>query len=299
LCLDVKVVASETSIPFISDADEFAETVFIDSAHAAVKYLLGHDHINLDHLLPLLNRLAVAYFIHIESNARMSAGKYDYRWQDLPELARRLSESSLYAFHYLKKWQRRAQRDSIPAQKAQLYMQYYQILASTNPSREGEDGMSHAQTLTQLYRRFYRARSRSSNSILRPISVAAHAVLLADRRIYVDAEGLAEIVRGELHGFVDRVASRRADGYVPRIEVDGKKVIDEPAIAQFADYFVKVLFFGALRGDASALRGRQLNLLKNACEVIYRDLDAQYWADQGKEEESALESLEPATESEP
>jgi CRISPR-associated protein Csc3 len=110
-------------------------------------------------------------------------------------------------------------------------------------------------------------------------------VLTADRRIYVDANGLVEIVRGELSGFVDRVASQRADGYAPRIEVDGKRVIDEDAIRQFASYFVDDLFYGALRGDVSALRGRQLNLLKNACEVIYRDLDAQYWAERNEAEE--------------
>lgn len=157
--------------------------------------------------------------------------------------------------------------------------------------------MSHARTLTETYRRFYRAKGRaSSNSILRPITVAAHAILSADRRIYVDADGLAEIVRGEVAGFVDRVANRRADGYVPRIEIDGRKVIDADAIKQFADFFVKVLFFDALRGDVSALRGRQLNLLKNACEVIYRDLDAQYWAERGKDLETDQEDDEPIPE---
>lgn len=145
--------------------------------------------------------------------------------------------------------------------------------------------MSHARTLTELYRRFYKARGRaSSNAILRPISVASRAILTADQRIYVDAEGLVEIVRGELFGFVERVASKRADGYVPRIEIDGKRVIDEEAIKQFAIYFVNDLFYGALRGDVSALRGRQLNLLKNACEVIYRDLDRQYWAGRNEAE---------------
>ncbi len=42
----------------------------------------------------------------------------------------------------------------------------------------------------------------------------------------------------------------------------------------FADYMVNQVFFRALRGDRSALRGRQLNLLKSACEVIYRDESA-------------------------
>ena len=44
------------------------------------------------------------------------------------------------------------------------------------------------------------------------------------------------------------------------------------------------LFYGALRGDVSALRGRQINLLKNACEVIYRDMNAQYWAERQEAE---------------
>ena len=84
-----------------------------------------------------------------------------------------------------------------------------------------------------------------------------------------------EVVYGEIAGFVDRVASRRADGYVPRIERDGKKLVDTEAIREFASYFVNTIFFDTLRGDISALRGKQLNLLKNACEVLYRDLDGQ------------------------
>ncbi|MBK8048910.1 MAG: hypothetical protein IPK16_18375 [Anaerolineales bacterium] len=99
--------------------------------------------------------------------------------------------------------------------------------------------------------------------------------MTTDRRIYGDQEGLVEIVQGEVTGLVERVASHRADGYVPRIEVDGKKQIDRAAIREFSDYFVNNLFFDSLRGDVSALRGRQINLLKNACEVIYRDLAAQ------------------------
>jgi CRISPR-associated protein Csc3 len=117
-------------------------------------------------------------------------------------------------------------------------------------------------------------------------------VLAADRRLYGDAEGLVEIVHGELAGFVDRVASRRAEGYVPRVEIDGQKRIDQAAVRQFAAYFVNDLFYTALRGDVSALRGRQLNLLKNACEVLYRDLQQQDWAERTAAEEEASMELE-------
>ena len=270
LCVDVKVIASESTMPLINEANELAETVFLDGAHAAIGYIIGQERINLDHVLEKLNRLAVSYLIHMDGNSSTGAGGYDYRWQDLPALARHLSESPLYAFYYLKKWQRRSKMEAIPAAKASLYLQYEQLI------EKGKDhDMSHARTLTQLYRRFYRSSyPLNSNGILRPITVVAKVLMSADRRLF-DRDGLVEVVYGEIAGFVDRVASRRADGYVPRIERDGKKLVDTEAIREFASYFVNTIFFDTLRGDISALRGKQLNLLKNACEVLYRDLDGQ------------------------
>mgnify|MGYP001340731736 CR=1 FL=1 len=282
LCIDVKVVASESSMPLLNEANELPETIFLDGAHAAIGYLARTERINLDHVLPTLNRLAVSYLIHMDGNSSAGSSGYDYRWQDLPALARHLAESPLYAFHYLKQWQRNARLDSLPPAKVRLYLTYYQHIA-----QEGGDNMNHARALTELFWKFYRARRKqgrlNSNSILRPLSVAATALLSADRRIFNDPESLTTLVRGELSGFLDRVDSRRADGYIPKIEVDGRKVIDEQAVSEFANYWVNTLYFGALRGDLSALRGKQLNLLKNACEVIYRDLDTQYWAEQGKQ----------------
>lgn len=141
--------------------------------------------------------------------------------------------------------------------------------------------MSQARTLTELYMRFYRAKRYNSNSILRPVSIAARAILAADPRLF-DREGLVEVVRGELCVFMDRVGSGRADGrYAPGSDRDSR----EAAMRQFAEYFVGDIFCGTLRTDKSALRGKQLNLLKNACEVIYRDAVAKEWqARQGGEE---------------
>lgn len=270
LCLDVKVIASESTMPLINEANELPETVFLDGAHAAIGYITGQERINLDHVLEKLNRLATTYLIHMDGNSSTGGSGYDYRWQDLPALARHLSESPLYAFYYLKKWQRRSKMEAIPAAKASLYLQYEQLI-----EKRKDPDMSHAQTLTQLYRRFYRSSyPLNSNGILRPITVVAKALMSADRRLF-DRDGLVEVVYGEIAGFIDRVASRRADGYVPRIERDGKKLIDTDAIREFAGYFVNTIFFDTLRGDISALRGKQLNLFKNACEVIYRDLDGQ------------------------
>ncbi|MBX3054211.1 MAG: type I-D CRISPR-associated protein Cas10d/Csc3 [Caldilineaceae bacterium] len=284
LCVDVKVVASESQMPVLAEADELAETVFLDGAHAAIGYIVGRERINLDRVLPALQRLTTSYLIHMDGNSE-PGGKDFYRWQQFPALARHLSESPLYAFWYLKKWQRKAKADAIPAEKASQYLRYIHFLAEG-----GNLTMTHASTLTELYRQFYRAKPRpNSNSILRPVTIAAKTLMEADRRLFSDVDSLIQLVTGELDRFILRVSENKADGRLP-------KGIDKPtrdqAIRSFADYFVRDLFFDILRSDISALRGKQLNLLKSACEVVYRDLDAQYWVERG----AADEAIEPESE---
>ena len=267
LCLDVKVVASESSLPIILEADEISEMVFLDGPHAAIGYLVGEQmRVNVDQVLPTLQRLIVGYLIHVDANSRMSSSGYDYRWQDLPALARALDQSPLYAFHYLKKWQRQRSLDAIPPAKARQYLMYTAFL-------KGENGMSHARELTTLYRQFYRARRSNSNSILRPISLAARTVLDADLRLF-GQEGLVEAVYGELHSYIER-AGREGLAYFPK---GSDRQSRERAMRDFAAYFVDQVFYQVFRADKSALRGRQLNLLKSACEVIYRDDAARDWA---------------------
>jgi len=267
LCLDVKVVASEASLPLMLEADEIAETVFLDSAHSAIGYLTGGQaRINVDCLLPVLQRLTTAYLIHVDANSRMGSGGFDYSWQNLPALARDLSSSPLYAFHYLKVWQRRQNMDMLPPPKARLYLAYLDYLDRSKGGKE----MSHAKELTNLYRRFYRARRNNSNSILRPVSIAARAVLEADPRLF-DAEGLVEAVYGELRSFSERARI----GNLAYYPTGSTRESREEAMRAFAAYFVQEIFFRVFRGDKSALRGKQLNLLKNACEVIYVDAAAQ------------------------
>ena len=101
--------------------------------------------------------------------------------------------------------------------------------------------------------------------------------MTADRRFFPDREAMVELIQAQLNAFIDRVDTRRADGYIPKLELieNGKvrRVVDDAAVKEFADYWVNNLFFDTLRADLSALRGKQLNLLKNTCEVIYRDTD--------------------------
>lgn len=268
LCLDIKVVASEASVPILLEADEIAETVFLDGPHAAINYLTGgQTRVNVDQILPTLQRLAVSYLIHVDANSGMGRGGFDYRWQDLPTLARSLDSSALYAFHYLKKWQRQQKLDTLPAFKVRQYLTYVENYL------DGGKEMSHARELTTLYRQFYRANrnSLSAHNVLRPISLAARVVLEADPRLFEEREALVEAVYGELHRRLEGASERRLFYYPKGSKAAGR----EQAMHAFAEYFIGEVFEGALRGDKSALRGKQLNLLKNACEVVYHDLEAQ------------------------
>jgi CRISPR-associated protein Csc3 len=151
VCLDVKVVASSSPLPLFREADEFPETVFLDGAHSFVQSLVGRERTNIDQILPSLQRLIVGYLIHLDAHSRQSRGRWDYRWSDIPPLARGLAADAAYACYYLKKWQKNVGRDTMPFGKAQQYMSYLPYLAG------GEHSMSHARTFVDLYRRFYRS----------------------------------------------------------------------------------------------------------------------------------------------
>lgn len=126
--------------------------------------------------------------------------------------------------------------------------------------------MTHAQELTRLYRQFYRVSSFRPNAILRPLTVAAKAILDADPLAYAEPQALIELVHGELHKMLQRIENNQIDGYFPKGSTRESR---DEAIAAFSTYLVHDVYVHAYGEDRSAFRGRQINLLKNACEVIY------------------------------
>lgn len=263
LLVDVKVVASESMLPLLNEANELRETVSLDVPHAFVSYLTQQQRLNLDEVGRALQRLSAAYLIHLDGNAKSGAGGYDYRWHTLPALARDLATSPLYAFYYLKKWQRREGLDSYSERKAALYLDLVTYLAP-----KGDPNMTHARRMTELYRQFYRAEKLNSNAILRPISVAASVILDADLRLFDTDDALAEAVYGKLRSFMENVEKNRADGRLPKGSDHDSR---EAALRAFSSYIVHEIYRKTFGGDRAAFRGTQLNLLKNACEAIYLD----------------------------
>ncbi len=266
LVLDVKVVATESPLPILHEADDLDETIFFDAPHDYLSTLIGRERINLDQLLPRLQALTVTYMIHMDGNANFSQGKYN--WHRLPPLVRNLTDNSLWAAAYLKKWQRKQELDTIPRDRAQLYLQYIQVLDALHAPKGGVN-MTHAQELTRLYRQFYRHSKqgkRNSNKILRPIMEASKAILDADPRLFPDRESVIEVVHAKIRSFIQRVDRDSAYGRIPKwIDIGNR----EAAMEGFAEYFAGKIFWDIMDHDPAALRGKQLNLLKNACELVY------------------------------
>lgn len=293
MILDVKTVVSESPIPPFTDGAEFEESVFLDSAPHAFRTLVGQDRFRLDFILDgwtdasgikrpaPLNALTAAYAIHMDVNAKQGKGGYDANWGRFTELAKDIETSPLYVFSYLAKWSRGQKIDAPSPQKIRLYAHYfypcfdpYATYCFQSQSQEEEwileleSPLNHPKKLTELYREFYRANKRynpKSNAVLKPIDIAADTILKAETSMFHD-DALVTVVAAEVFKLMDRVHASTAEGRW--IISDREK--ERQAVLNFARYFVIDVFEKAFAGDRARLAGRQLNLIRDTCEFLYR-----------------------------
>lgn len=278
LILDVKAVASESPVPPFISGDDFEKTALLDGEHQAIRSLIKKDEYRLDSILPRpsippkfspLNALSAAYCIHLEVN-RKKDGNPD--WGKLAALARDLETDPLYVFHYLNKWLRKQERDSVPIAKIRLYLKLYHYFDPKG------DAVNQLRELTKLYRRFYRAKSQyaKANAVLKPIDEAADVILKIDKALANDAESLTDVVAARLSKLMNNVRRRAAEGKPTLVLVDGKwkpalnSEEERQAIYDFAEYFVKEIFEKTFRSDRARLAGTQLHLIRDTCEYLYR-----------------------------
>lgn len=278
LVADVKVVVSESPVPpFLSGAD-FEETVLLDGTHQAIKSLVKCDRYRLDLILPRnqqkfspLNALTCAYAIHLEVNRKKDGNP---NWGKLSDLARDLETNPLYVFHYLSKWLRKQNKfDVVPTNKIKLYQKFYYCFDNRGQI------MTKLEKLTNLYRKFYRSKKRyaKANAILKPIDNIAETILKADKSW--STEELLNITTGNLASFMNNVRRRTAEGKPTLVKVDGKwkpaltQEEERQAVKDFATFFVEEIFIGQFKSDRSRLAGKQLNLIRNTCEYLYRLAD--------------------------
>lgn len=288
MILDVKTVVSESPIPPFNDGSEFEETVFLDTAPQAFRALVRGDRFRLDYILEgwaendkqypaPLNVLTAAYAIHLDVNAKVGKGGYDPNWGKLTELAKDFETSPLYVFSYLNKWVRNQKVETARIEKIKLYTYYFYPCFDPNVRYNKqqdkldimgeESSLHHPQTLTELYREFYRANKRynpKANAVLKPIDIASKTILEADPSF--KDESLIAVVAAEVSKLMDRVHASTAEGRW----VFNNREKEREAILEFAIYFVNDVFYKTFGGDRARLAGRQINLIRDTCEFIYR-----------------------------
>lgn len=289
MILDVKTVVSESPIPPYRDGTEFEETVFLDSVPQAFRVLTRRDRFRLDYILDgwqdeegktysaPLNTLTAAYCIHLDVNAKRGKSGYDANWGKLTELATNLETSPLYVFSCLKQWTRGKDTDVPSSSRIKLYLYdfypcfdpYVQIQRDKEQLKlMPESPLNHPQELTKRYREFYRANklyNPKANAVLKPFDVAADTLLKAESSVY-QGETLVIVVAAEISKLMDRVHASTAEGRW--VIQDREKERQE--ILHFARYFVLDVFKGAFKSDRARLAGKQLSLLRDTCEFLYR-----------------------------
>jgi CRISPR-associated protein Csc3 len=288
MILDVKTVVSESPIPPFNDGSEFEESVFLDSAPHAFRALVKRDRFRLDYILEgwqengiqypaPLNVLTAAYAIHLDVNARQGKSGYDANWGRFTELAKDFETSPLYVFAYLNRWVRNQGIETARIEKILLYT--YHFYPCFDPYVKfdhikeelivgEESSLNHPKKLTELYRRFYRANKRynpKANAVLKPIDIAAETILKAELSVF-RGETLVAAVAAEVFKLIDRVHASTAEGRW----VMSKREEERQAILDFAQYFVVQVFEKSFAGDRARLAGRQLNLIRDTCEFLYR-----------------------------
>jgi CRISPR-associated protein Csc3 len=273
ILLGVKVAATSSAIPIATDGAQFPETVLFDAVPPFLMHLLPSTRLILDGdkgVPSSLRAVLAAYQIHLDLWRRRGPQGTDFNWTHVAGLARDLETSPLYAFAHLKQALRQQDQDSnvVPIAKARQY-----LALVTKHIPKGAEAMNHPERLTELYMAFYRHERGhfNSNAILKPLREAADVVLRADDSMFING-GLLLAVQGRLNALMESVGRRGAGGY--RCCAANEQ---EQRIRAFAKYFVDDVFHGACNGDRARLRGRQLNLLMNACEIVYRVRDAAEW----------------------
>ncbi|MDH6099396.1 type I-D CRISPR-associated protein Cas10d/Csc3 [Anabaenopsis sp. FSS-46] len=307
MILDVKTVVSESPIPPFNDGAEFEESVFLDSAPHAFRALVKRDRFRLDYILEgweensiqypaPLNVLTAAYAIHLDVNAKQGKTGYDANWGKFAELAKDFETSPLNVFAYLNRWVRNQGVETARIAKVRLYT--YHFYPCFDPHVKFDQNMeqlivgeqsslNHPQKLTDLYRKFYRANKRynpKSNAVLKPIEIASETILKAESSVF-QGETLVMAVAAEVFKLMDRVHASTAEGRW----VMSNREQERQAVVDFSRYFVQEVFEKSFAGDRARLAGRQINLIRDTCEFLYRLADDKENAEKDPEKDDVTE----------
>jgi CRISPR-associated protein Csc3 len=190
-------------------------------------------------------------------------------------------------FSYLKRYARDNKLDSPSSAKIRLYT--YQFYPCFDPYVQFKNGelvimhqashINHPKKLVELYRKFYRAKGTKgkptpANAILKPVDEAA-AVILKAELCKTQTDALIDYVAARLCALMNRVHSSTAEGRW--VFKNSERDQEREAVLDFSRYFVENIFRDTFNNDRARLAGRQLNLIRDTCEFLYRLEDDKEW----------------------
>ena len=266
LVLGVKVVATASLVPLYNSGNELQATVQVDGP-ASFWNLLGlPTSIYLEevmqgqvkHLSDWLNRLLIAYSIHLDGQAKPP----DPRWQSFPGTIQAITTdvSAIFSFAH-------SRFQSISDDKVQQYWHFAQTWAAGDPDMEQQ--LELTQRLTQEYRTFYRVHvAKSTHAIVLPLSKVLEDILSTPSDLPL--EDLVLQTSGRLHD-----ALRRQEPYKRPLIMDKSLSIEVrvhneiQAIHQFVNTCVQDLFLGQYKGDRALLQEHR-NRIRSGAEFAYR-----------------------------
>ena len=263
----VKVVATPSSDPIYSSDEDFLESVRLDGVTGFWNVLGLKTDLRLQELEQTLQRLLIAYSLHLETRSSPP----DAKWQAFNGTVREVTTNVLNVFALANQKLRADKRDA-SSQEVFRYWKYAEEL--TVNSEQGRYLMKLMTKLVQEYRTFYRANlSESSHTILLPISKALEVILSVPQQI--DCEDVIIQGAGQLRDAIERQEVYKRPIIANKsIEYSTRQAEEIKAIHAFMTTCVKELFIELYQGDRALLQENR-NRIKSGAEFAYRWLALQ------------------------
>lgn len=262
LLLGVKVVATSSPDPLYGSDQEFLGSMLLDGPAGFWNLLGVSTHLRLPELSQFLDRLLVAYSLHLDSRSSPP----DARWQDISRTVRDVVTDVLNIFAIANERIRESKRN-LSAQDVKRVWNYAQIWV------KGDINMSQKlqliERLVREYRQFYQVNpTESSHTILLPISKALEVILTVPEQI--EREDIILQGSGQLSDALERQEVYKRPCLMDKsVDISTRKAQELIKIHTFMTTCVDELFLGVYKGDRALLQENR-NRIKSGVEFAYR-----------------------------
>ena len=263
--LGVKVVATPSSHPIYQSDREFIESVKLEGI-ASFWYSFGfHTSLRLQELEPALEKLLIAYSIHLDTRSSPP----DARWQAFNSTVQEITSDVLHIFSLAFEGLRRDNRDNLSVEEISRYITYAEKWSQGDLLMTKK--LSVTKKITEQYYQFYRVGvNESSHSILLPFVKALEEILAVPD--YFDDEELILQGTGEIQRALDRQKIFKRPLMTDKtIEYTTRQKQEQTAIENFMTTCVKELFGKMCKGDRALLQQYQ-NRFKSGVIIYYQKL---------------------------